>query len=120
MFYYSLWTSLSLPTRHAIASKFNIVKRGPTHVDSNVVVSDGYDMKEVENSLSPETIQAYLETVEQDAAILWEMLVAKAEGRETPVVEIPVTKEAFETLKAIVDEPAEVPKKKGGRPKKAK
>lgn len=84
VFLYGKWTSLPLPTRHEIARVLGIPKRGPTHVDSNVIVSDGYAIAEVENALSVSNLQAYTNSDSEDLVVLWDLMLAKAEGREEP------------------------------------
>ena len=127
MFLYSKWLSLSLPMRVQIAGIFKIAKRGPTHVDSNRIVSDGYDIKEIEASLNIDALQKYLETTSTDMQVLWDMLIAKMEGREYKFAVIPEI-EPIDTNftyskplpgKIKVDKIA-LPKKKRGRPAKKK
>lgn len=60
MFLYSQWCELPLTTRIKIADKFGIQKTGSTHVQDNVVVSDGYNMKEVEKYMSQESITSFI------------------------------------------------------------
>lgn len=83
IFLYSNWSDLSITARHQIAHALGIAKKHPTHVDSNRIVSDGYEMKDIEKALNVENLQAYLETKETDLTVLWEMLVSKVEGRDT-------------------------------------
>ncbi len=111
-FHYSRWLSLSLPTRHQLAVVFDIPKTGPTHVDTNRVVSDGYAIEAVEGQITVYRIQQYVDSHEEDEERLWDMMVAKAEGKEEQVVEVaPV----FSQEKTAVEEPkVEEPKPEPG------
>ncbi len=75
---------LSLPTRAVLAKEFGITKVGPTHVVNNTIESDGYKIEDVERALNMDAIQAYLQSEETDMNILWDNMVAQAEGRELP------------------------------------
>ena len=91
MFLYSIWCDTPLPTRQKIAAQFGIIKRGSTEVVENVIKSDGYVIKEVEQALNIDAIQKYLETDETDMMVLWGMMIAKIEGRvvyNAPKVEV--------------------------------
>ncbi len=77
MFLYSKWLQLDLSTRNKIASEFHIQKKNSTHVQDNVVVSDGYLIKDVEQALNVDALQKYLGSVDTDMAILMDMLVDK-------------------------------------------
>jgi len=118
MFLYSRWQSLPISTRIKIANQFNIVKRGSTEVFDNQIKSDGYLVKEVEEMLNIDAIQSYLGVTETDMMTLWIWLVDKIEGRELTKVNLDTTEfdKDVETAVAI----ANIPKKKGGRPKKVK
>ncbi len=74
MFLYSQWLSLPINVRVEMAQKFGIQKKNPTHVQDNVIVNDGYLIQEVENALTLENLQSYLETNETDMNILWDMI----------------------------------------------
>ncbi len=98
MFLYGQWLKLSLPTRALIAAQFGIIKRGSTEVFDNQIVKDGYVIGEIEAALNIDAIQKYVGSENTDMAILWDMLVCKAEGREytPPVVEVvPETPKPF-------------------------
>lgn len=107
---------LPLSTRQTLAAHFGFSKIGPTHVQDNKVVSDGYNIEDVERSLNVDALQQYVGSEETDMAKLWEMMTYKAEGR------IPE-----EEIAALVSEPTELnaeplpitpePKKRG-RPAK--
>ncbi len=94
-FLYSHWRELSLPTRAVIAKAFGIGKRFPTHVRDNVVIEDGYDIKEIETALNILAIQEYTALLnETDLNILWTALVDRAEGRQVGQVElVPIVSE---------------------------
>ncbi len=118
MLLYSHWLALSLPTRIKIAETFGIIKKNPTHVDSNVITHDGYLVKDIEAALTVEALQNYLNMPTQtDLKELWTRMVDKIEGREvfTPTTSTPPI---------VVLPPAEANqfakeyKKRKGRPKK--
>ncbi len=48
---YAQWMALSLNKRHEVAAKFGVSKTGPTHVQDNRVVADGYDYGVIEKAL---------------------------------------------------------------------
>lgn len=99
MFYYSRWLSLPLTTRAALAKEFGIAKTGPTHVQDNRVVSDGYFIKDVENAISKESLQKFLSTDEDDIEVLWVRMIDKAEGREVVAIVVEATETPVETPK---------------------
>lgn len=76
--------ALSLPTRMLIAKQFGIAKVGSTHVADNRILSDGYKIEDVERALNTDAIQLFVGTEETDAKILFDLLVAKIEGRVLP------------------------------------
>lgn len=81
-FLYSHWLKLPVSTRTIIATALSIAKTSPTHVQDNVVVNDGYKIQDVENALNLDALQKYLNSDETDFNILWDLLIAKTEGRE--------------------------------------
>lgn len=111
MLLYSYWMRLSLPSRHALASKLGIPKKGPTHVVSNHIQSDGYDIKDVEEALSVEKLQSVLSSSEADPEKLLDKLVGVIEGRDQESISVPV-----ETVPPVIA--VETTKPKRGRPKK--
>lgn len=60
MILYSKWLDLPINTRHEIARIFGIPKKNPTHVQDNIIVSDGYDVRDVEKALSIANLKDYL------------------------------------------------------------
>lgn len=112
LFLYSRWTSLSLPTRIKIASQFNIQKKGPTEVFDNQIKSDGYLIKDVEEALNIDAIQAYIGTQETDMMTLWLWLIDKVEGRELTQVNIDTTSSPPQTAPQGGEKP-----KRGRKPK---
>lgn len=99
-FLYSRWLELSLATRQVIAREFGIAKSGPTHVQDNRIVSDGFDIK---------TVESALEAHEAD----WDNIVARAEGRfiEVKTEELPPEiKPVAAAIEAMIE-----PKKKQTR-----
>lgn len=106
---------LSLPTRALIAKEFGFTKVGATHVSDNRIVSDGYNVDDVERQLSTENLQKFTGVEDTDSSVLWDLMVAKVEGRQiTPEVTQPVVEVPVET--PTVETPAIEPKKRGGRP----
>lgn len=122
MFLYHNWIQLPLGVRNLIASQFGITKTGPTHVDSNRVTSDGYDVADVEAKLNVDAIQAYTGIESTDMAVLWGAMIERVEGRaitvEEPILVVPeevlefakeqsngfaVTEDMPIKIKAIVD-----------------
>ncbi len=82
--------NLPIATRQAIALAFGINKKNPTHVVDNYVRDDGYVIGDIESALTVERMQAYLGNKSIDEHVLFETLVAKAEGREVEVVAEPI------------------------------
>jgi len=58
MILYSRWLELPLLTRVKLAEQFGIPKTGATEVFSNVVMKDGYAIKDIEEKLTLEAMQA--------------------------------------------------------------
>jgi hypothetical protein len=81
MFLYTSWLLLPIETRMKLATQFGIKKTGPTHVADNVIQSDGYSIKDIENALTVSGIQSYINTKETDSEKLWSMLVDKINGK---------------------------------------
>lgn len=101
MFLYSKWLSLPINTRHKIASEFGIPKKTPTHVQDNIIISDGYNIKDVEAALSSENLNRYLGGIdESNLETLWDLFIEKIENpnvdmfkaHESNVVNVPVIK----------------------------
>lgn len=119
MMLYGSWLRLPLSTRVLVAKEFGIAKTGPTHVQDNVVVSDGYKIHEVEAALAPEKLQEFTGSKSEDHETLWELMLEKVDPKEeTPVIE-DTSKTAAESMAqpekqkvVIIDKP------KRGRPKK--
>lgn len=82
MILYSRWVALSLATRHKIAEKFNIVKKGSTEVSSNVVRQDGFAVEDIEAALTKEAMEKFLGFTFPTPELLWSAVVDKIEGRE--------------------------------------
>jgi hypothetical protein len=88
MFLYSSWLKTPLHIRHKIAAEFGIYKKGSIHVVDNHVQNDGYLVSDIEENLTIQTLQNYLETEEKDPATLWNMFVQEVENpriKEAPV-----------------------------------
>lgn len=60
---------------------FGIPKKGATEVANNEVVKDGYLISDIENALNIDALQKWLNTDETDFLVLWDWLIASAEGR---------------------------------------
>lgn len=86
MFLYHQWLQLPITTRIRIASDFGIEKKGSTHVQDNVVQSDGYLVKDVEQALNVDALQKKLNTKVTDMAVLWEMLINPPVVLDVPVI----------------------------------
>ena len=118
---------LPLSTRAEIAGKFGIQKKGPTHVDSNRIVSDGYVMQEVEAALTPENILFYLDGQgvslfnDSDPLLIWTTMVDHIEGKLISDENKTVV-EAVKSPDLSPDSTSQekVVKRKPGRPKKVK
>ena len=85
MLLYGSWVALPLSTRVQIAEKFGIKKKGMTHVINNHIQSDGYEVKDIESAITLHSMQDFLGTEEEGLNELWEMMVAKIEGREARI-----------------------------------
>jgi hypothetical protein len=118
MILYSSWIQLPLPTRHIIASHFNITKRGPTEVFDNQIKSDGYAVKEIESALSMEAMQKFTGSTLTDMLELWNLTLLKvndpdgyaekitlAEKQNEPKVELPKKKQLVATDKKRAKKP---------------
>jgi hypothetical protein len=111
MFLYSSWLDLALSTRAKIAQIFNIVKKGATHVQDNEVVSDGYNVKDIESALTREAMQKYLNSQEQDMDKLFKALVINIENPIKPLDNFVIPKETVPIIQETI-------KKRLGRPPK--
>ncbi len=80
-FLYGNWLRLPIQTRHKVAGVFNIQKKGATHVVDNVVQNDGYPIGDVETALCIENLREYTGTSEGNPEVLWDLMLAKIEGR---------------------------------------
>lgn len=95
MFLYHKWLELPLSTRNKIAGEFNIQKKNSTHVVDNIVQSDGYLVKDIEEALNIDAIQKRYNTEETDMVILWDYVV---NGKPEPVASLDdILKEANKT-----------------------
>lgn len=100
MILYSQWMRLPINVRHKIANDLGIPKKSPTHVQDNIIISDGYNIHDVENALTVERLQTYLGVglQETDLDTLWDMLVNpqvhEANVANEPVIVVPPLKKA--------------------------
>lgn len=98
MFFYSKWFNTALATRDKIAKDFGIERKNGIEVFANEVKSDGYLVKDIEEKLTKEAMQAKLDTAEEDFAVLFDMLVTKYEY-VAPVESAPI---ASTTVQPVV------------------
>lgn len=119
MFMYSHWRALPLSTRALIAARFGIAKTGPTHVVNNQIESDGYKVEAIEGALNIDAIQAFTDSKLTDVQALWDLMVAKIEGRtvEIPVVEMITPFPGGGVPPVQTEESKSAPKKRGRKPK---
>lgn len=68
---------MPLTTRVLLAREFGISKVGTTHVIDNQVVSDGYNVADVERAFTLDAVQKFVGVDETDYAVLWGMMVEK-------------------------------------------
>lgn len=104
---YTSWLSLPLPTRAKIAHLFGIAKIRSTHVSNDVVIDDGYNIKQVEEAITVPALQSHLDSEETDVHVLFRMLVDKVEGREpvsAPMAMIDEPEPSVTVTPAIVEE----------------
>lgn len=85
MFHYSSWLEISLPNRMKIANYYGVQKKGSTHVMGDKVISDGYDIKEVEKMLE----RIYMEFPSDDMKDNILAALDKIEGRDVPIMNLP-------------------------------
>ena len=116
-FLYSRWRALPINVRADIARLFGIAKVGSTHVQDNVIVSDGYKIEDVERAISPENIAVFTGLDSDDPDALWDAMLHKVRGGETIVPEEPVvvvvsssvtTSESFEPMEVTSPPPSVV------------
>lgn len=141
MMVYSAWLKLPITTRHKLAVIFKIPKKGATEVVSDDVVKDGYNIHDIDTSITKEAMQVFLGSTMDNFQHLWEDTLAVVENRpatlhgesftaateEEPVntaedvdtLLSPAGGAIDEMLKEDVVEPVK-PKNKGGRPRKTK
>ncbi len=109
MFTFSHWLNLSMTTRMKVAEAFGIPKTGRTHVFNNTIQNDGFEIKDIEEKITRESLQSFLETDEENLGHLWRRMVDKV---EMGIVTTPGLTVAPTTLTVSV------PKKPRGRPRK--
>lgn len=112
MFLYSKWRELPLTTRALLAAQFGFSKAGPTHVSDNRIVDDGYKIEDVERCLNLDAIEKYTGVEQTDMATLWDLMVAKIEGRVSEPVPEVIVEEVI-----VVEEVKPEPKKRGRKSK---
>ena len=92
--------SLPMTTRHALAAQFGFKQKTGMHVQDNVIISDGFLIKDVEEALNIDAIQIYLDVHETDMLNLWHMLIDKIEGRPIEPINIDTTGKDFDEVLA--------------------
>lgn len=88
MFLYSHWLSLPLLRRIEIANIFGIEKKGSTEVFNDTIKSDGYYIKDVEEKITVESLQKYLETTEPNFVVLWSLLLDRLDGKDIEIIDL--------------------------------
>lgn len=115
MFSYSKWLETPLHVRAKIAEQFGVPKIRSTHVSNNVVVDDGYNVKDIERVVSVENLQEFLSTNESDLEVLFQRLIDKMEGKEPQVAVL--TEDEADKFKKEYEERKEDTKDEGTAPK---
>lgn len=119
IFLYSKWLSVPIETRVKIAKQFNIPKTGATWVENNVIKSDGYEIKDIEEKLNVDALQKFLVTDETDMAKLFDMLISCIENPIPPLPNPVIPPEFIIVPREEIKEVKEI-KKHYGRPKGSK
>lgn len=113
--------SIPLPTRQKIAHEFGIAKVRSISVVNDVVMDDGYDIRNVENSLSVEAMQNFTESKEKDPNTLLDLVIAKVNAVVEvipqpiipPIIEKPKPVDKTEGLVSkVIKSPVKTKKKK--------
>ncbi len=107
-FLYSHWLAISLSDRIQLAHKLGIKKSRSTHVSNNVVVDDGFNIKDVELGLTVENLQKITGSISTDTKVLLDEAVRGLQPIGKMEVIMPSAPIAIEV------------KKKRGRPSKIK
>ncbi len=82
MFLYSHWLKLPITTRIKIANKFGIEKKGSTHVFNNVIQTDGFNIRDIEEALNVTAMQDFIgDCSETNPEKLWLIFIDKMEGK---------------------------------------
>lgn len=128
MFLYSRWLALPLPIRAKIASHFGVARIRPIHVQDNRVIDDGYNIYDIEKILNPEVIKLKLNITEQNPDVIWDLVIAWANGApvSAPLSVLPqeeaeqFEREYTERTGKKVEKEEKKEKKKEEKPLKAK
>lgn len=115
---YSKWLALPLPLRMKLAQEFGIAKTGSTHVQGSEILSDGFKVQDVENTLSIEALQVFTELKSKDVDVLWAATLEKADPKPVEVVVEPVPVVPDQTLEESNAKPEKVKVIKAAKPKK--
>jgi len=105
-----------LNVRTKITEQFGVPKIRSVHVANNVVVDDGYNVKDIERIISVENLQEFLGTNESNLEVLFQRLVDKMEGKEEPQVAV-LTEEEADKFKKEYEERKKDTEDKGTNPK---
>jgi hypothetical protein len=97
----SYWLGLPKETRQKLANLFNIPRSTFTHVEGNVVVSDGYTLRDLA-LISKESLQEYTGETHDD---FYKLLEATIEKLTAPLIN---TSDAVRTLDILVEENNEI------------
>lgn len=87
MIQYSKWMDLPLYIKSKLAEQFKLERIRPIHVANNTVIDDGFNLKDVEQVFTIESLQMFLETKEKEVDVLLEILKNWADGTYTIPVE---------------------------------
>ncbi len=129
MIIFSRWLDLPMNTRTKIAAEFGLEKKGMIEVFNNTVKSDGYYIKDIENAITTENLQKFVEEPdEKDIVVLWNLMLNKINGvpkskpPELPSVILPHIPEEQVKIEPKVKEDSELTKviKKNMKSKKTK
>jgi hypothetical protein len=89
MIQYSKWLSLPLTTRQKIAGQFGITQVSSIEVFANTVKSDGYLVKDIEDALTREKMEAYIGRKSDSITDLFEWVVQKIDGKYIEPITVP-------------------------------
>lgn len=107
-----------------MAKQFGITKHGPTHVQDNRVVADGYNIEEVEAALNLDALRAFVGVEHTDLGTLLTLAVAKIEhpepsvlAEEEPIIPQEIVERVAKAKKAVTKIKKAYGKRKTGNKK---